>query len=695
MAGCASHTLSVVRIFILTSLTLISDCLCLKKQCDVYFQDGDYIIGGLFPVHLSVHNPCDGSMTPNHGVPKVESMTYAISMVNNRSDILPDVKLGYEIRSDCYSEEVALWTIMTLAGTCRNQTYNLQCQGYQRPKTKKVFGVIGPGNSATSLYVAKAASLFQVPAIAYSASSDELSDSQRFPYFFRTVPPDKFQVGAIIDLLLYFNWKYIGLYFSIDSYGVHGAQQLRTLADSKDICIAINTPLPNAPSPTEMTDIINDLKNVPYVSVVVVFALEVPALALLGAIQDSKLGRKITFVGSDGWGGNEIIEAGFGSLAQGSLFIRFHSPQDLSFRRYWHDLEGSVHTVSPWYDEFSNYWKESQSCNSMAACPFPPASETFVIKAVLALAYALNSTIHKCRTETTDRCDTDNLIESELRDNLLGVNFDTDNGEFRFDENGDSSGKFIYMNLKEKEDGKYAFEEVGQWHPYDSIKIQDSEIQWGKSNGEDINVDEDQDAPKSVCKETCLPGYIEVPLSQKCCWGCRRCPNNSIVVSATTCKACPPSYWPNSNFTMCEPLEPLYISWLSAIVLILVTTSSAGMILTIFTAVEIWIYRDHPSIKACSRELSAVILFGIFLSFLSLFILLAPPSFIACPLTEIFMSFSFLLCFAPTLLKVTRIYRIFSAGTKSASRPKFVGPRAQLVMLLSFIIIQVMFTKCS
>ncbi|XP_072043150.1 metabotropic glutamate receptor 1-like [Amphiura filiformis] len=675
------NALPVARILVITTIALVSNCASFKKECSVHFQDGDFIIGGIFPVYLSVQNPCDGSFTENHGVPKVETMTYAISMVNNRTDILPNVQLGYEIRTDCYSEEVSMWTMISLAGPCRNQTYHLQCPSYERKETiKKVLGVIGPGNSATSLYVAKAAEIFHVPAIAYSASSDELSNNNRFPYFFRTVPPDKFQVGAIIDLLLRFNWKYIGLYFSIDSYGVHGAQQIRTLADSKDICIAINTPLPNAPSPSEMTDIVNGLKNVPYVSVVVVFALEVPALALLNAIKNGQIGRKITLIGSDGWGGNEIIEAGFGHLTHGSVFIRFHSPQDLAFRKYWHKLEESSHPVSPWYDEFKDYWKSSHSCESMSTCPFPPASETFVINGVLALAYALNATLQQCQSPI-ETCYA-SLDESKLRDNLLAVQFDADNGEFRFDENGDSSGKFIFLNLKQNA-GKYVFEEVGQWDPDDSIDLQDDVIQWGGWS------DNEDEVPKSVCKEDCLPGFIEVPLSQKCCWGCRRCPNNSIVINATICKVCPQFDWPNGNFTTCEPLIPVYISWISPVVLILVACPSIGILLTVFTAVEMWLYRDHPSIKACSRELSAIMLFGIFLSFVTPFTLLLPSTIISCTFSEIFMSFSFLLCFASTLLKVNRIYRIFSAGKKSASRPKFVGPKAQLLMLLLFVVLQI------
>ncbi|XP_072035366.1 metabotropic glutamate receptor-like [Amphiura filiformis] len=58
-------------------------------------------------------------------------------------------------------------------------------------------------------------------------------------------------------------------------------------------------------------------------------------------------------------------------------------------------------------------------------------------------------------------------------------------------------------------------------------------------------------------------------------------------------------------------------------------------------------------------------------------------------LSEAAISLAFNIMFAPTFLKVTRIFRIFRAGKKSAKRPKFIGPRDQIIMVLVLITLQI------
>ena len=75
------------------------------RACVTHQKPGDLILGGIFPVYRSGAIPCDGILNHN-GVRMVESMVYAIEAVNNRSYILPNVTIGYEIRNDCLRERV-------------------------------------------------------------------------------------------------------------------------------------------------------------------------------------------------------------------------------------------------------------------------------------------------------------------------------------------------------------------------------------------------------------------------------------------------------------------------------------------------------------------------------------------------------------------------------------------------------------
>ncbi|XP_072043071.1 metabotropic glutamate receptor 2-like [Amphiura filiformis] len=309
-------------------------------------------------------------------------MAYAVEMINRRSDILPNVTLGYEIRNDCREEDTTLWTTLTLADPCGDNTFQRHCPLHSRfndQKTRTVVGIIGPGSSATSVFVTRAAAIYEVPTIAYSASSDELSNIHHFPYFFRTVPPDRFQARVMIDLLLRYDWKHIALYFSSDSYGSNGAEQILNLAEENGICIAINTRIPKVGEKIEWDDIVLNLKTSPLISVAVLFSLSVPANSLIGAISEGNLGRRITFIGGDDLSGNDIIDAGYGYMLHGSLIVAPHSQVNTEFRQYWKDLEDSNITTSPWYQEFGDYWKDRHGCVDMASCLFPPVSESTVI----------------------------------------------------------------------------------------------------------------------------------------------------------------------------------------------------------------------------------------------------------------------------------------------------------------------------
>ena len=58
-----------------------------------------------------------------------------------------------------------------------------------------------------------------------------------FSSFLRTIPNDNEQTQAIIDLLLHYNWKWIGAIAGDDNYGRSGISNLKKMAREKDICI--------------------------------------------------------------------------------------------------------------------------------------------------------------------------------------------------------------------------------------------------------------------------------------------------------------------------------------------------------------------------------------------------------------------------------------------------------------------------
>lgn len=81
-------------------------------------------------------------------------------------------------------------------------------------KNESVIGVIGPASSEETMQVQNLLQIFDVPQIGYSATSQELNDSNKYPYFARIVPCDRYQAEVIIRILQEYKWNYVFLVYT-------------------------------------------------------------------------------------------------------------------------------------------------------------------------------------------------------------------------------------------------------------------------------------------------------------------------------------------------------------------------------------------------------------------------------------------------------------------------------------------------
>lgn len=139
--------------------------------------------------------------------------------------------------------------------------------------------------------------------VSYGASSEQLSNTEQYPSFYRTVPSDKNLVEAVVLLLNKFGWNWIGTIGSDDEYG-RGAQGLfSSTAGNHSICIAfeglIPTDLADPKAQTQLEDIIKLINN-SKVNIIVLFAFSQPAQALLEYSIRMGLSKKV-WIGTEAW----------------------------------------------------------------------------------------------------------------------------------------------------------------------------------------------------------------------------------------------------------------------------------------------------------------------------------------------------------------------------------------------------------
>ncbi len=99
--------------------------------------------------------------------------------------------------------------------------------------------------------------------------------------------------------------------------------------------------------------------------------------------------------------------------------------------------------------------------------------------------------------------------------------------------------------------------------------------------------------------------------------------------------------------------------------------------------------RDEKLVKASGKELSTVIMTGIFITYLTSITFLLKPSLVPCHISSLGFHLSVTVLYSALLLKTNRVYRIFSSGKKGKMALKWIGSTSQLTITMSIILLQV------
>ena len=665
-------------------------------------SDGDINIGAI----LSIHNSLDGqtcSRTANFRVMEyVHAIIFAIDEINNSSDILPGVKLGFRILDDCHTSPMALSRAMqfmpnarTLQTTCRRRECSGDGKLDELPQFFDVVGVLGAYTSSLSIVVANVMTLFKIPQISHTSTSDLLSDKKRFPYFLRVIPPDKHQVQAMADVLHAFDWRYVSVVFSQGSYGQESHKKLLPILKQLDICVAQSLELTDTMEDADYDYVLKSLRKFERAKVVVLYAEIQHVVAIMAAVKRNGVSGEFIWTGSDALSHAvdehpEICEYNIGILTVGP-----YSANVPHFSQYMDNINHFKHhgplNLNSWitYNESYINLKNDDIIYDHKQYTHLFAS-SYLIDAVYAFAHALENHIARdCAHVPSDELRTCVSGES-LLPYLKRVKFQGSIGQISFDDNGDVLGKIeirqCQLREEDADDSVTRHLSVGLWDVGSRrLTIDDDKLQWSR------NETGSRLTPVSVCGEACGVGEIYTFPKSTCCWQCMGCKRNEITSSnATRCLECPEFYWPDGNTRrQCYPIEPTIIRMYDAVAVVLCTFASLGLICTGVVILFFHNYRHERVIRSSSRELSYMILVGILSAFMLVFTFLVFPTSFFCYLNQVGFSVTFTLLYAPLLVKTNRIYRIFKGGKKTAALPCCTSSTSQIAIVTSLLTIQV------
>ncbi|XP_062486377.1 metabotropic glutamate receptor 7 isoform X6 [Pezoporus occidentalis] len=306
----------------------------------------------------------------------------------------------------------------------------------------------------------------------------------------------------------------------------------------------------------------------------------------------------------------------------------------------------------------------------------------FVIDAVYAMAHALHHMNKDLCADYPGVCpEMEHAGGKKLLKYIRSVNFNGSAGTpVMFNKNGDAPGRYDIFQYHTTNTSTPGYRLVGQWT--DDLQLNIDEMQWGKGVRE---------VPSSVCSLPCKPGERKKMVKgMPCCWHCELCDGYQYQADEVTCLLCSYSERPNENRTGCRSIPIVKLEWHSPWAVIPVFLAMLGIIATIFVMATFIRYNDTPIVRASGRELSYVLLTGIFLCYIITFLMIAKPNVAVCSFRRIFLGLGMCISYAALLTKTNRIYRIFEQGKKSVTAPRLISPTSQLAITSSLISVQLL-----
>ncbi|KAK8378655.1 hypothetical protein O3P69_009385 [Scylla paramamosain] len=405
-----------VTLVVVTAMLCLTAATAANKRRKTALIEGDILIGALFSVHelpkqKTASTLTCGDIREQYGIQRVEAAFLAIDQINKNTELLPNIRLGVEIRDSCWYSSIALQQslefirdALSAPWDATNTSTRTDSCKVASPK-KHLVGVVGPGSSDVTIQVQNLLQLFSIPQVGYSATSKDLSIKSHYSYFMRVVPSDYYQAQVLVDIVRYYNWTYVSTVYTIGNYGQSGMSAFKKLAEENNVCPAKEESVRSDADEEAYDSVIRSLMEDQRAKVVVCFCEGMTITNLLKAVKRNTSPSRFLFIGSDGWADrSDVVSAGLESVAEGGLTVKIQSPHVHEFDDYYFSLHPDTNTRNPWFKEF---WQHRFNCSlsdgeeggeklctkneSLAENYKQDTKMAFVMKAIYTMAWGLHN----------------------------------------------------------------------------------------------------------------------------------------------------------------------------------------------------------------------------------------------------------------------------------------------------------------
>ncbi|XP_075956621.1 extracellular calcium-sensing receptor-like [Anarhichas minor] len=706
---------AILQLLLVVSFSQTEELVCRRRgapESPLLHKDGDIMLGGIFSFHTSwkdrqdtyIQKPLPLQCTSLNfrDFQFAQAMLFAIEEINNSTDLLPGISLGYKIYDTCGSIARSVRVALALANgnDAASALSEAPCT-----RLSQVQAIMGETSSSPCMAIATVIGPFHIPMISHFATCACLSDKTKYPSFLRTVPSDYYQSRALAQLVKHFGWTWVGAIRTNDDYGNNGMATFTETAQQLGICLEYSVSFFRTDPPNKIQKIIDTIKTFTS-KVIVAFLSHMDMDVILHEFSHHNL-TGYQWVGTEGWiFDSQTAAMDRHHILDGAIGLSIPKAHVSGVREFMLDvkpLNSSSNEIFTefWEALFSCKFRQSKSSsgnqrectghedltgvqNSFTDMSFMPIFNN-VYKGVYAVAHTLHSILNCNKTcNNTVQLDPYKILQL-----MKKIQFKTKEGEeVYFNENGDPSAKYEIINWQPTEKGTVDFVTVG-FHdaslPADKqLNLQNESLIWAQNS---------QQVPLSVCSEKCPAGTRKVLQKGKpvCCYDCLRCAEGEIsnITDSTTCVRCYPEFWSNERRDACVKKKAEFLSYQEIMGALLTAASLFGTCITNVVALIFFRYRKTPIVRANNSDLSFLLLFSLTLCFLCSLIFIGRPTEWSCMLRHTAFGITFVLCISCVLGKTIVVLMAFRSTLPGRNVIKWFGPAQQRLSVLCFTLIQV------
>uniref|UniRef100_A0A8C8C422 G-protein coupled receptors family 3 profile domain-containing protein n=1 Tax=Oncorhynchus tshawytscha TaxID=74940 RepID=A0A8C8C422_ONCTS len=597
----------VLLLLIVTVTSIVSGPSCSVNHNPRHiYVPGDIVVGGLFPVYLQVKT--NGSTIPpqktciDYDVQmflRSQVMIYAIQEIN-RSQMLPNVSVGYEIYDTCGDVTNAVRATLSMME-------DIQGQGVKpNVTTPHVKVVIGERYSEKSIAVARLLALPLVAQISYSSTSELLSRKCKFPSFLRTVSSDEHQTIAIAELVKHLTWESVGVIGSDDEYGKYGAERLIDHFNDRKLCVdfkeilSANFLLNETRKQTELAMLMSKIRN-SSAEAIVIFTAELNVRIILKEVL--RMGISRIWIACDTWATNKDLSEMPDIQKVGRVFGFIPKRNKVpGFHEYVRDSMFQSKAHNSFIHEFM--------------CHYPPCPDSLVDESVL------NCTL----PDTKSQSESGGRTCLDRRCLLKYIDKD--------------ESYYIYLAVKVIAQGLRSLLNCDNVRCKRNASFAVWEVTFAN------------------CCKTCNPGYELISKINSCCKECSLCSRGYISTGGgKKCVAChPQSEYTSSDMDRCLMKTIEYLGWTDAFTTVLVSFDVLGIVVSLLVAILFAVDQRTPIVKSTGGYLSFLELLSLLACFCCISMFLGEPTKTTCMAGLPLFGMAFTVCVSCILANLLQIF---------------------------------------